>query len=117
MTELLDLYTDYLQVAFGQASATGLSELLDQAVSHDKITRLLSNNDFSSTDLWLLVKALVREHETNDACLIFDDTIIHKPHTEENELRWSSKSGDKTLSAPSFLSFQFCFKFERRFVA
>ncbi len=86
MTELLDLYTDYLQVAFGQASATGLSELLDHSVSHDKITRLLSNNNFSSADLWLSVKALVREHETTEACLIFDDTIIHKPHTDENEL-------------------------------
>jgi hypothetical protein len=86
MTELLDLYTDYLQVAFGQASATGLSELLDNAVSHDKFTRLLADNRFSSTDLWQAVKPLVRLHQTNEACLIFDDTIIGKPHTDENEL-------------------------------
>lgn len=86
MNELLDLYTDYLQVTFGQASATGLSSLLDSAVSHDKFTRLLSTNEFSSIDLWLSVKALVREHQADDACLIFDDVIVHKPHTDESEL-------------------------------
>lgn len=86
MNKLLDLYTDYLQVTFGQASATGLSNLLDSAVSHDKFTRLLSTNEFSSIDLWLSVKALVREHQVDDACLIFDDVIVHKPHTDESEL-------------------------------
>ncbi len=86
MNQLLDLYTDYLQVAFAQVSATGLSELLDNTISHDKFTRLLSQNEFSAPDLWHLVKPLVREHHSDEACLIFDDTIIHKPHTDENEL-------------------------------
>lgn len=86
MNKLLDLYTDYLQITFGQASATGLSNLLDSAVSHDKFTRLLSSNEFSSRDLWLSVKSLVREHQTADDCLIFDDVIVHKPHTDESEL-------------------------------
>ncbi len=86
MNKLLDLYTDYLQVTFGQASATGLAQMLDDALSHDKFTRLLSSNDFSSRDLWLSVKPLVQTHETGDACLIFDDVIVHKPHTDENEL-------------------------------
>ena len=86
MNNLLDLYTDYLQVAFGQASTTGLSDLLDSAVSHDKFTRLLSGNEFSSVDLWLSVKALVRQHQSADGYLIFDDIIVHKPHTDESEL-------------------------------
>lgn len=86
MDKLLDLYTDYLQVTFGQASATGLSDLLDSAVSHDKFTRLLSKGEFSSADLWRSVKSLVREHQSADACLIFDDVIVHKPHTAESEL-------------------------------
>ena len=86
MNKLLDLYTDYLQITFGQATATGLSDLLDAAVSHDKFTRLLSDNQFSSRDLWLSVKALVREHQTATACLIFDDVIVQKPHTDESEL-------------------------------
>lgn len=86
MNQLLDLYTDYLQVAFAQVAATGLSELLENTISHDKFTRLLSENSFSAADLWQTVKPLVREHQSSEACLIFDDTIIHKPHTDENEL-------------------------------
>lgn len=46
MQGILDLYTDYLLSSFGQATATGLSRALDGAVSHDKIPRLLSENDF-----------------------------------------------------------------------
>jgi hypothetical protein len=60
--------------------------MLDDALSHDKLTRLLSTNEFSARDLWLSVKRSAREHETPDACLIFDDAIVHKPHTDENEL-------------------------------
>ena len=34
--------------------------LLDGAISHDKITRFLSEADFTSADLWQLVKPTVR---------------------------------------------------------
>ena len=86
MEKLLDLYTDYLQVSMGLATATGLSNLVDNAVSHDQITRLLVNSDFSGKTLWKEIKSLVREHESEDACLIFDDTVLHKPHTDENDV-------------------------------
>lgn len=86
MNKILDLYVDYLQVSLGLATATGLSKLFDNEVSHDQVTRMLSNNDYSSKHLWKTIKPLVREHETDDACLIFDDTILHKPHTDENEI-------------------------------
>lgn len=86
MEAILDIYTDYLQVSFGQATATGLSSMVGGAVSHDQITRFLSNNDFNSKDLWLSAKDLVREHETDSACLIFDDSISEKPYTDENDL-------------------------------
>jgi hypothetical protein len=33
----MDLYTDYLLNSFGHVAATGLPELLDGGVSHDKI--------------------------------------------------------------------------------
>ena len=82
----MDLYTDYLLSSFGQVTATGLSNLLDGTVSHDKITRLLSGQEFTSKDLWHNVKPLVRSHESEDACLIFDDTIVSKPYTDENDL-------------------------------
>jgi len=86
MQALLDLYTDYLLSSFGQTSATGLSSLTDGTVSHDKVTRMLSKEEYTSKDLWLSVKPLVRQHERDDACLIFDDSIIEKPHTDESEL-------------------------------
>ena len=82
----MDLYTDYLLSSFEQVTATGLSGLLDGSISHDKITRLLSGKDYVSKDLWQEVKSLVREHESDDACLIFDDTVVSKPYTDENDL-------------------------------
>jgi hypothetical protein len=86
MKNLMDLYTDYLLSSFGQVTATGLSNLLNGSVSHDKITRMLSGEEFSSKDLWHEVKPIVRAHESEDACLIFDDTIVSKPYTDENDL-------------------------------
>ena len=86
MKNVMDLYTDYLLSSFGQVTATGLSNLLDGSVSHDKITRMLSGEGFNSKNLWHEVKPLVRTHESEDACLIFDDTIVSKPYTDENDL-------------------------------
>jgi hypothetical protein len=86
MKKEMDLYTDYLLSSFGQVTATGLSGLLEGVVSHDKITRMLSGQEYSSKDLWHEVKPLVRSHESEDACLIFDDTIVKKPYTDENDL-------------------------------
>jgi len=71
--------------SFGQVSCTGLSRLLGGSISHDRITRLLSENAFSSRDLWHSVKPVVREHESSEGCLIFDDTIINKPYTDNND--------------------------------
>lgn len=86
MNSRLDLYTDYLSVSFSYATATGLSNLLDGAISHDAVTRFLSQPEFTSKDLWKQVKSTVREVESEDAALIFDDTIQEKPHMDENDL-------------------------------
>ena len=82
----LDLYTDYLLSTFGKATATGLSALVDGQVSHDQITRFLSNGEYTSKDLWQEVKATVRHVEREEAVLIFDDTVQEKPYTDENEV-------------------------------
>jgi hypothetical protein len=82
----LELYTDYLLSTFGQATATGLSALLDGEVSHDHVTRFLSGADYTSKDLWLQVKSVVRSVEQDEGVLIFDDTIQEKAWTDENEL-------------------------------
>ena len=82
----LELYSDYLISSFGQATATGLSAMLDGAVSHDRVTRFLSERDYSGKDLWLSVKKTVRQIEQEDAVLIFDDTIQEKAWTDENDI-------------------------------
>lgn len=84
--QLLDLYSDYLICSFGQTTATGLSTLLEGAISHDKITRFLSGTDFTSADLWQMVKPLVRKVQQADAVLVIDDSIEEKPYTDESEL-------------------------------
>ena len=83
---LLDLYSDYLLSSFGATTATGLSALVDGQISHDQITRFLSQADYTSKELWHQVKPVVRTMEREDGVLIFDDTIQEKPHTDENEL-------------------------------
>ena len=83
---LIELYSDYLLSSFGKTTATGLSELLDDAYSHDQFTRLLSTNQFTSRTLWQYVKPVVRQFEREDGVLIFDDTIQEKPYSKENAL-------------------------------
>jgi hypothetical protein len=63
-----------------------LSDLVDNEISHDQITRFLSQQDFTSKELWKVIKKTVREIETDEGVLIFDDTIQEKPHSKENDL-------------------------------
>ena len=92
-------YTDYLIRSTSQTSASGLSGLLDNSVSHDSITRFLSTNRFDNKSLWTLVKPLVRGHENVNAYLVFDDCIIEKQYTDENPLicwHWDYAKGSST---------------------
>ncbi|MBS4165234.1 Uncharacterized protein NEOC65_000285 [Neochlamydia sp. AcF65] len=85
--DLLDIYTDYLISQDQQATATGLSNLLDGQVSHDKIPRFLNSNPGGSKELWQYVKKQVRHLEQDKGnVLIIDDTIEEKPYTDENEI-------------------------------
>src|SRR3954447_2680146 len=86
--DLLELYSDYLLSAFGHTTATGLSKMTGEALSHDKVTRFLSENELDSPKLWRLVKLLVRqlEDEGSSGVLIIDDIIEEKPYTDESEL-------------------------------
>ena len=85
--DLLDLYTDYLICSSEQTTATQLSRMLDGHVSHDQVTRFLSSQSFTDKDLWKLVKPTLRSIESEEhGVLIFDDTIIEKQWTDENEI-------------------------------
>jgi len=83
--EYMDLYTDYLISLQGQATATGLSKIVEE-LSHDQITRFLRKEEFNSKELWKEVKKVVREIEDENGVLIFDDTIQEKKWTKENEI-------------------------------
>jgi hypothetical protein len=87
--DLLELYSDYLLSAFSYTTATGLSAMTNGAISHDKITRFLAEKELNSSELWRLLKPLVRELDEGDellGVLIIDDTIEEKPYTDESEL-------------------------------
>lgn len=104
--ELLDLYSDYLLSSFGATTATGLSRLLDGAVSHDQITRFLAEKVKTSRDLWRVVKPLVRQIESEEGVIIFDDSIEEKPYTDENEIIcWHyDHTQDRNVKGINFLS-------------
>lgn len=104
--EVLDLYTDYLISSFGQTTGTGLSALLGGSISHDRIQRFLSQQEFTSADLWHFVKPHVRAVEAEDGCIIVDDSIAEKPYTDENDIiAWHyDHSCGRTVKGINFLS-------------
>jgi len=85
-SDLLDLYSDYLISSFGPVTATGLATLLAGRVSHDQVTRSLAGPVHTSAHLWQVVKAPVRQIQRTDGLLIVDDSISHKPYSDENDI-------------------------------
>jgi len=83
---LLDLYTDYLLSSCGAATATGMSAALDNRISHDIVTDLLSSDYICSRRLWATVKPMCAEIGLQDAVLIIDDSVEAKPYSGCNEL-------------------------------
>lgn len=85
---ILDLYSDYLIASFHMATATGLSGLLDEAISHDRISRFLGQRLLTQKDYWRCIKPLVRKVEHPFGVIKIDDTIEEKPHsTDDPSLR------------------------------
>jgi hypothetical protein len=106
MEALLDSYTDFLMVCPGQASATFMSAVMEGAVSHDQITRMLSNGKVNSQALWQMVKPLCREIQSSEGVLIIDDSILPKPHSRINGLvcwHYDHTKG-RTVKSINFLS-------------
>jgi len=81
-----DLYVDYLLSSFGSVTATGLSDVVDGLISHDKITMMLSRKPGTSADLRSVAKPLIRQSENPDGVPITDDSISEKPPTDENDI-------------------------------
>ena len=77
--------------SFGPTTATGLSKMLDKAVSHADVTRFLSQVESGSKALWEQVKPFVRAAEKEldkqeSSFLVIDDSIIEKAYSDENGL-------------------------------
>jgi hypothetical protein len=83
--ETLDIYTDFLLVSCGATTATGLSRVLPE-ISHDRITRFLSQETLTDKNLWNIIKPIVRQVQSQEAVLIIDDTIQEKPYSDGSEL-------------------------------
>jgi DDE superfamily endonuclease len=85
--QMLDIYTDYLISQTKYATATGLSDMVDGAISHDQVSRFLNKNELGSKELWQYVKSIVHNHQTpTGGVLLLDDSIEEKPYTDENEV-------------------------------
>lgn len=83
---MLELYSDFLIASVGLTTATALSAMTDNAISHDKVTRFLSSELLSQDKYWKLIKPIVREIEDDEGVICIDDTIEHKPYTDENDI-------------------------------
>jgi hypothetical protein len=81
-----DLYTDYLITSTSYTTATGMASLL--SVSHDKITRSLSQGVYDSKYLWKYVKPYIQELTQSKETIVlsFDDSIEEKCYTDESAL-------------------------------
>ena len=77
---------NYLLSSCGLATATGMSAALDNRITHDKVTDLLSSDYISSRRLWAEVKPMCEEIQQDDAVLIIDDSVEAKPYTDTNEM-------------------------------
>ena len=86
ISPIFDLYSDYLLVNQGQPTATRLSTLVEGKLSHDAITRSLTQQDYGSRQLWQVVKPFVSQMAQEDGVLIADDTVEEKPYMDCNDL-------------------------------
>ena len=85
--KLFDLCSNYLLRSFSATTATGMLAMMDKAISHDQISRMLNRRRLEPAD-WCrqMVKPSVRSMQGEDGVITIDDSIVEKPYTDENEL-------------------------------
>jgi hypothetical protein len=84
--ETFELYVDYLIAHQGQVSAVDLSDVLDNTLSHDHITRMIAQPELDQKEFWKLVKPAVRRIENDGGCIVVDDFFVEKPHSTPNDI-------------------------------
>lgn len=87
-----DLYCAFLRVTSQRYSALSLSEVSPNELSHDSISRWLSEEKCQPKDIWNAAKARVL---SSNGVLVADETVLNKDRSEKIELvRWQY-SGDE----------------------
>ena len=64
----------------------------------------------TSQNLWQIVKPLVRQVQNEEAVLVVDDSIVHKPHTDENDpICWHyDHATEQTVKGINFVTALYC---------
>lgn len=88
----LDLYTKFLIANHNRYSGVELSKTSHESLSHDTVSRWLSDQNFSSEDLWPQVQNLV---EKKIGYLVCDDSVLDKRFSRKNELVGRHWSGNE----------------------
>lgn len=82
---LLGMYLDYLPSSFSATTATRLSSLLVDEISHDQVSRMLNCKQLDAKDWWLMARPHVRcLVHGEDGVMTFDESILEKPYADEN---------------------------------
>lgn len=88
----LQLYTSFLIGNQNRYSGLELSKvLLPETMSHDSVTRFLSDSTYTPSDLWKHVKPFV---SLDNGYLVGDDSLLSKKFSRENELAKKQYSGN-----------------------
>ena len=88
----MGLYTKFLIANHNRYSGVELSKTSNSALSHDSVSRWLSDERFDSKSLWPYVRDMV-EKETG--YLIADDSVLDKRFSRSNELVGRHWSGNE----------------------
>lgn len=82
----LETYSNFLIASTKSAHSTDLQKITDSEFSKDSVYRFLSSGQFCEKNYWLSIRKTLRSVEDSNACISFDDTIVHKPHSQTNEV-------------------------------
>ncbi len=86
MKQLEDMYINFAISSFSKIEMTKLSKVTGN--SHDVFTKHLLLNDSLDDEktLWKSIKPFLRDYENEDnACIIIDDMLMHKPWSKVND--------------------------------
>ena len=79
-----ELSKAFLQASSMRYSCFALSEVSPVKLSHDSISRWLSDKNFRPREIWEIAKQHIRSQEP--CILIADDTVLSKTRSEKIEL-------------------------------